>query len=271
MKICKQVIEKISLQLMFVTFVLAVLMFAVSPVPAAPPVECDTNFCDQDGDGFFRAHKRCADCSASLGIDCDDSDPNITDPPACDSGNSDETPVVYTVALTAGVFEFPATDASLNSKGHLNSVNTSPIVIARPPASTVERTAWDAVINDCAGSLVGGDPDDPMLVDFDEWGVGKNGDEGNLWINLPNIHLPTGNLVPEKKIQIQLQLRDNPGTRFLPDAEGSETFTLDYYVVWGKPLSGKKRSWDTCFQSGDSTGVVFPDATLVITRVPSSD
>jgi hypothetical protein len=54
MKTPRKVIEKISLPIMFVTFVMAVLMFAVSPVSAAPPSQCGDpttepgDFCDQD-------------------------------------------------------------------------------------------------------------------------------------------------------------------------------------------------------------------------------
>jgi hypothetical protein len=87
MKTPKKVIEKISLPLMFVMSVVAVLMFAVSPVLAAP-VTCDPNFCDQDGDLYYRVHKRCpANCVANKGIDCDDSNPSAPDPGdplACD-------------------------------------------------------------------------------------------------------------------------------------------------------------------------------------------
>jgi len=68
----KKVIEKISLPLMFVTFVMAVLMFAVSPVSAAPGCR------DADGDGYYKFHhKNCLD-----GDDTDDSDPCWPDPGA---------------------------------------------------------------------------------------------------------------------------------------------------------------------------------------------
>ena len=67
MKTPKKVIEKISLPLKFVTFVMAVLMFAVSPVSAAP--------------------------------DCDN--PKHQDKPACTGGDG-EGSISYTAQLTGG-------------------------------------------------------------------------------------------------------------------------------------------------------------------------
>jgi hypothetical protein len=84
MKTPKKVIEKISLPLMFVTFVMAVLVFAVSPVSAAPS-ECSEVFCDQDGDGVYKDHKRCRDCG--YGTDDDDDDCSI--PPDSPNGCGD--------------------------------------------------------------------------------------------------------------------------------------------------------------------------------------
>jgi hypothetical protein len=69
--------------------------------------------------------------------------------------------------------------------------------------------------------------------------------------------------------QIQIQLRGVPGARYLPDEGMTESFDLDFYVIWGKPLSGRKRSWDTCFTSDDG-GVEFPNAMLEIFRPESS-
>ena len=170
-------------------------------------------------------------------------------------------PVVYTVALTAGVFKFDPVDASLNKKGNLNSVSALPLVMNRP-LDTAEQALWDAVIENCAGPLVGNPVIDEMFVNFDAWGVGKNSDS-NIWINLPGIQLPPHPAEAEK--QIQIQLRGVPGTRYLPLEGQEEIFNLDFYIIWGKPLSGKKRSWDTCFKSDDG-GVEFPNATLKITR-----
>jgi hypothetical protein len=163
--------------------------------------------------------------------------------------------VVYTVELT-GVFNFPAHDVTLNSKGRLNSVDT--LVIEG------DGTAWDGVFTSCAGFTP---TNSLMKVNFDDWGVGRNGDDGILWISFANIRLPEGD-VPEKEIQIQLQRRFDSNPTFLPtDSDPEISFLLDYYVVWGKPLSGKgkNRSWDTCYQSGDGNNTVdFLPAELVI-------
>jgi hypothetical protein len=63
---------------------MAVLVFAVSPVSAAPS-ECSEVFCDQDGDGVYKDHKRCRDCG--YGTDDDDDDCSI--PPDSPNGCGD--------------------------------------------------------------------------------------------------------------------------------------------------------------------------------------
>jgi hypothetical protein len=183
-----------------------------------------------------------------------------------------DSTVVYTVELTTGVFTFDAHEVTLNSRGYLKSFDTFPLEFKRPGVgfSNEQRDAWDDVIDNCAGPLVGTFTDeDVMLVNFDEWAVGRNGDDGNLWINFKNIRLPSS-LVPEKEIQIQLQLRDDPATQTFLPAIGSElAFDLNWYVVWGKPLSGsdkgKNKGWDTCYHVDDvDPEEVFLPAKLVI-------
>jgi hypothetical protein len=175
--------------------------------------------------------------------------------------------IVYTVALTTGVYTFLAHEVTLNSRGYLKSLDTESLVFARPDDEfEEEQDAWDAVIDYCAGPLVGNPTVNAMVVDFDEWGVGRNGDDGNLWINFKNIRL-LDNLVPEKEIQIQLQLRDDPATQtFLPtDINSPLIFELNWYVVWGKPLGGKgKKGWDTCYHVDVNADVDFLPAELVI-------
>jgi hypothetical protein len=181
--------------------------------------------------------------------------------PRCKPDDGDGGSVVYTVALTAGVFRFNAEEASLNSKGHLNSVSGLSLIMNRPQ-DTTEQALWDAVINTCAGPLVGYPPltIEQMVVNFDAWAVGKNSDN-NIWIDLPSIRLPNHPAEAEKKIQIQL--RGVPGTGYLPSEGQAEIFDLDFYVIWVKPIKGG--GWDTCFESNDG-GDVFPHATLEITR-----
>ena len=81
---------------MFVTFVMAVLMFAVSPVSAAP--DCR----DADGYGYYKFHHK--NCLG--GDDLDDSDPCDPDPyaDACDVVVS-EGSITYTAQLF-GAFVF---------------------------------------------------------------------------------------------------------------------------------------------------------------------
>ena len=79
MKTPKKVIEKISLPLMFVTFVMAVLVFTVSPVSAQDFDLCiGLNFCDRDDDTYIRDHKKCRHCETEEPSDCDDNDQNFS-------------------------------------------------------------------------------------------------------------------------------------------------------------------------------------------------
>jgi len=173
-----------------------------------------------------------------------------------------EPAVVYTVELS-GVFNFLAHDVTLNSRENLNSFDTKDLEIAFGEEDW-QIEAWDAVFTRCAGYVP---TNGPMYVNFDDWGVGRNGDDGILWISLANIRLPEG-AVPEKEIQIHLSRRLVSNPTFLPTLDtGPLTFDLDSYVVWGKPLGGKgkNKGWDTCYQSGDGNNTVgFLPATLVI-------
>jgi hypothetical protein len=107
MKTPKKVIEKISLQLMFVAFVLAIPILAINTVSAAN--QCDEfGFCDRDGDRYFRAHKRCAcegEPDGKEGDDCDDSvfnEGNICVGGSSDGG-FDKMPLIITVDDTQGL------------------------------------------------------------------------------------------------------------------------------------------------------------------------
>ncbi len=62
-------LTKSLVQLIFVTLIFAMLMFGVSSVSAQD--RClPSNFCDRDGDTFFKNHKRCDVCGGPT--DCDD-------------------------------------------------------------------------------------------------------------------------------------------------------------------------------------------------------
>jgi hypothetical protein len=259
MKIPKKVIEKISPQLMFVSFVLAVLMFAVGPVSAAPPLaECyKGSFCDQDSDEYIRAHKKCWECGGQ-GTDCDDS---FTDPTNTCAGDPSDGGDKFTVALTDGPFLFDPIEVFVNSKGNLKSTG-GPIII-HPPGSGASQEAWDQVFRDCVRII----DDFPLSisVNHNQWGVGTNSDT-DIHIDLSEIFLQTSDETVRKEIQIHL--RGDPGGRFLPDDDPEtttpdmETFDLDGYTIWGKPLSGSGRGWDTCYSYDVDNESVIPDGTV---------
>jgi hypothetical protein len=181
-----------------------------------------------------------------------------------------EPTVVYTVELTTGVFTFPDHDVTLNSREYLKSLEPDQLVIGRPTTNeNGEKDTWDAVIENCGGLMVNDPPIEFMRIDFDEWAVGRNGDDGILWINLKSIRLPSAEF-PEKEIQIILRLINDPETTATYPPTGTsgnnvQTFELDSYVIWGKPLGGKgKKGWDTCYHVDVDADVDFLPAELVI-------
>ena len=190
-------------------------------------------------------------------------------------GKPSDDVVVYTVALTTGVFTFfpahdPAREVTMDSRGYLRSLDTYQLEIGRP-ADEDYQVIWDAVIGYCAGPLEGDPTISTMALNFDDWVVGRNGDDGFLYINLKSIRLPSAES-PEKEIQIILRLKNETTADYPPtadDPDQTQTFYLDSYVIWGKPLSGmsvkgKNKGWDTCYHSDLESDVDFPIAELEI-------
>jgi hypothetical protein len=124
MKTLKKAIEKISLPLMFVTFTMAVLMFAVSPVSAAPDLCTDPgNFCDQDGDDLIRDHKKCPlACWSEYPLDCDDNVFNDENNP-CDVSSSGGD--IYTAELIEGAFRFVDGDRKRNPPIYVTTLSNT--------------------------------------------------------------------------------------------------------------------------------------------------
>jgi hypothetical protein len=123
MKTPKKVIEKISLPLKFATFVMAVLMFAFSLLSAAPNLCTDPtepgDFCDQDGDGLIRNHKKCPNaCEGTL----DPDDDCFSDDDSCDVVSSDDD--MYTAELLPGAFIFEPYDGREGARDRITIPNS---------------------------------------------------------------------------------------------------------------------------------------------------
>jgi len=246
---------------MFVTFVLAVLMFAVSPVSADSP--CDLgDFCDRDSDGWIKVHKKCAALCSDEFIDCDDSFPDEYGNCEGDPSGGDK----YTVELTGGPFQF-GTDpllpvyVTVNSKGNLNS-DEGALLSMLPPSEGDALDAWNLVFDTCARDF-SYPPLTTSIPSFgpNDWGIGTNS-ESDIHIDLKNIMVEeddADDVLQRKEIQIHLRGTPAPLGQFLPACDGIEDwvdFELTTYKVWGKPWTGPGRAWDTCFLS--ENGNVFP-------------
>jgi hypothetical protein len=267
MKTPKKVIEKISLPLMFVTFVMAVLMFVVSPLSAQGGV-CDAgNFCDRDSDGAIRVHKKCEAAECGVPTDDDDNDCLVPDGTgqSCDLViNDGDIYPVYSVQLTGGPFQFgtdpdPLVYVTMNSKGNLNSYDGEPLYIQRPPEGDAQD-AWDLVFDTCVRDFSTKTNSIPPVLPND-WGIGSNS-ESDIHIDLKNIMVEEVDSGALQRKEIQIHLRgtpDDPLDQFPPacDNVGDQvSFDLRTYKVWGKPWTGPGRSWDTCFLS--ENGDVYP-------------
>ena len=265
MKTPKKVIEKISLPLMFVTFVLAVLMFAVSPVSAAPPSQCGTDFCDQDGDGFIRDHKKCPlFCEGVKDLDddvCTDPDNTGT---LCDVVVS-EGSITYTAELT-GAFVFglgpdAIVDVYPNSKDNVLWSDVHLYVYA-DPIYPDDATTWHNVFKLCPELLA------PSLVsDFDvvadDWFISKHGGVRVMFRDFLLDYDHEGVFVEDGAV-ITVQLVgnyfDSDVENFLPvpllidDDEETSSFDLKKFVIWGNTaheVPGKRRA---CQPPGDGGG-----------------
>jgi hypothetical protein len=250
MKTPKKVIEKILLQLMFVTFILAVLMLAVIPVSAAPPpVGCYAgSFCDQDSDEYIRDHKKCTECGGEV-KDCDDS---VTDPTnTCDGDPSDggEGLIVYTAVLT-GAFEFNTVvtpnkrKSSLHSNENVDMVRPGFDLAADPPImckdilvteTSEECQTWNHVFNTCP-LLLTKDSVQGFDVGADDWSIQR---PGGVYVQFNDI------LFTDAEVTVALYGDKSVNTDpFLPvpgevsgDTEMSVVI-LDRFATWGKSLPG---------------------------------
>jgi len=261
MKTPKKVIEKISLPLMFVTFVMAVLVFAVSPV-SAQDLCIGGNFCDRDDDTYIRDHKKCDGCEGIT--DCDDSNP---DPDACDVVVS-EGSITYTAQLT-GAFVFgpdPIMAVYPDSKESvlLDDTLLSMDIYDGSSAPPSGDETWDTVFDTCPvllGSVNG--------FEADDWYISKYGDVRVMFRDflLPYVH--EDGSVEDDGAVITVQLVgnsfDSDVENFLPVPPfppyvlpnlntAKRTFKLTDFVIWGNTAHGVSGPRRACQLPGGGGG-----------------
>ena len=251
MKTPRKVIEKISLPLMFITFVMAVLVFVVNPVSAAPN-QCGEVFCNQDNDSFFRDHKKCPDaCGGS--IDCDDNNELVPVPYDCPGGT---VSALYTAELLSGAFIFDSVNGSkerIVSPGdsrNIYLVGEEDAQMSRPANSDPGQATWDDLFDTGCPQLV---PEGGHVSGFvssrDNWTWEKY---GNRRFVLRNIHL-WDIYGDEWEIRVQLigKAADPNVPDFLPTTDSIET-TLIRGRVDGRTVSGGPGGRKSC-QTDDDT------------------
>ncbi len=256
MKTPKKVIEKISLPLMFVTFVMAVLMFAVSPVSAEAP--CDPGyFCDRDGDGWIRAHKKCeliCEGDEYSYTDCDDS--FYADDGSCEDVSS-EGSIDYTAELISGAFVFipGIVDVYPNSKESA-LLGDVPLDVYGP----LNDETWDTVFVDKCPELLA--PGTVYEFQADDWYISKYGGVRVMFRDflLPYDH-PDALDDDYAVITVQLvgNYFDSEVENFLPVPPPNEntaniTFELTDFIIWGNTAHGVPGPRRACQLPGGGGG-----------------
>jgi hypothetical protein len=245
MKMPRKVIEKISLPLMFVTFVMAALVFAVTPVSAAPN-QCAEVFCNQDGDDFFRDHKKCPDaCGGS--IDCDDNNALVPVPDECPGGT---VSTLYTAELLSGAFIFDSVngnqDRIVSPGGSRDSLleGEEDAQMSRPGDGDPGQATWDDVFaTGCPQLVPAGGQVSGFVSSRDNWTWAKHDDRRLV---LRNIHL-WDIYGDEWEIRVQLlgKVDDPDVPDFLPTTGSVET-TLISGRVDGRTVSGGPGGRKSC-------------------------
>ena len=257
MKTPKKVIEKISLPLMFVMFVVAVLMFAVSAVSAAPN-------CDGDGDFYFKDSGKWCD---GVPFDPDDSDPCHPDPDAdaCDDVVS-EGSITYTAELT-GAFVFgPDAIVNVYPNSKDNVLWSDVHLYVDGPLNQDIWDTWDTVFNTCPVLLAPGTVYEFDVV-ADDWFISKHGGVRVMFRDFLLDYSSLDGSVYDDGAVITVQLVgnyfDSDVENFLPvpvpDPSGgpdtaSSIFNLTKFVIWGNTAHGVPGPRRACQLPGDGGG-----------------
>ena len=266
MKRPKKVIEKISLPLMFVTFVMAVLVFAVSPVSAQDAQLCDgLNFCDRDDDTYIRDHKKCRHCDPQEPLDCDDNDQDFSN----DCENDVTPSTEYTAKLTSGAFIFVGGAISV-TPGSNKGIGLEPVYVAgdaemQRPIDPVKQATWDSMftigcpnLEPIAEDDTGKHYVDTILSSSDDWTIEE---PGNIRVILRDIELTDSRSV-KWDVTVQLIGPENydpyPETDWLPTVGDSpHTFELTRGRMWGREVRGGQGGRMSCYSGGSDVGI-FP-------------
>ena len=231
-----------------------VLVFGAGLV-SAQTVCAAGEWCDRDGDGFFRDHRRCRDCLGADPPDCDDNDAELTT--TCDGG----TALAYTAKLT-GAFAFANDNGGEIDMflGNDRLLSAQAAFLLRPQDEY--PNTWDQpFLNACPA--LGGVPVE-ILANPDSWslfeGVRINLVDDDVSEIILDETQTTQSLDPPWELWIQL--KSDEDDLVLPDEVGEElTAFLTQVWIWGKPVTkkGRKSDCDTFW------GRLETPSTLVIT------
>ena len=217
------------------------LALAISVGSVAAQTVCEPlNFCDRDGDGFVRLHRKCR-CTdpEPAGFDCDDSVFSETN--NCNGGGGD--------ALTAeldGIFVFDGgvQDFEFLSPGSPDGANTDPITLSRPddsdcinfPGLCDLAAEWDDVLSVCSELL-------PAQVDELNVPVAK----ARIFVTGDAVSVSLRRIIFSNGVELGLALRGTTdGLSVLGDAA---TYEFDSIGVLATRTAGGKGGRKRCQQT----------------------
>jgi len=195
------------------------LAFSISPLQAQKVCE-PFNFCDKDGDGWIKEHRKCNQCvdPAPLGLDCDDNDPGLTD--NCSGGG------IGFAATLEGIFTFDSVGFTSGPGGEGADSNEG-LTLTRPGGDLAGQ--WDDVFDLCAAWFSGPVAELDVLL-------------GNAKLHRPPgaVSLSFGPSIVEGNIQVGVSLRGTHEDTLGLGAE-PQTYRFDNVSLLVKRVSGGSR------------------------------
>ena len=192
--------------------------FSISSLQAQTACE-PLNFCDKDGDGWIREHRKCNRCvnPEPEGIDCDDSNPLLTQ-------NCSGTEIDFTATLE-GIFAFDTLDFTSGPGGEGADSNEG--FTLTPPGGLDDQ--WDDVFAFCADWFSRPVPDLDVLP-------------GSAKLHRPPgaVSLSFGPFIVEGNVQVGVSLRGTHEDTLGLGAE-PQTYRFDNVSLLVKRVSGGSR------------------------------
>ena len=200
--------------------------------------------CDQDGDGFIKNTGGCKKKNPGVPVDCDDTDPALTN--NCGGG---ATQLEFTAVFTEGAFQFDGGSVTLivNADGSSAARSTHDVTLSRPladgspcpgdPGGQPCSDVWDAVFAFCSDVLAL-----PLYsIDIDPGRFRLDTHVGELGIGLNKMEVQAND---GSFVELSVNLRGMYDSEIVLGTPDIDYLTDRFYLVTGRLKGsggGKKR------------------------------